>query len=889
MMRRNLKFFFVLTVLICSLCLGSSTMAMASDVLRATLKNGLQVVIVRNDLAPVVTTMVNYLVGSNEAPDGFPGMAHAQEHMMFRGSAGLSAAQLATMIAAMGGSFDADTQQTVTQYYLTVPKEDLDLALHIEAVRMEDVLDSQELWQEERGAIEQEVAQDYSNPLYLFHKRLLSNLFEATPYAHDALGTRPSFEATTGAMLKDFYNKWYAPNNAILVIVGDVDPESVLAAVRQLFEPIPSRPVPHRPEIHLQPLKSDHIRLKTDLPYSIAVVAYRLPGYDGPDYAAAQVLADILDSQRGTLYALVPEGKALEAGFNSSFLPKAGLGYAMAAFPRASEGAMMATKLKARIEDYVQKGFPPELVEAAKRREVADLEFQKNSVEGLAALWSLALAVEGRHSPSDDIEAIQTVTPADVNRVARTWLDNKTATVGLLIPKPAGAAVASRTFRGKESFAPKETKPVTLPDWAKEALIPPTLPRSTVNPTVSVLPNGLRLIVQPTNISRTICLYGQIKNNPDLQVPGGKEGVDDVLDNLFSYGTLTLDRLAFQKALDDIAANLSAGTSFSLEVLTDQFDRGMELLADNLFHPALPEQAFQVVRKETTGLVAGRLKSPAHLARRAIRKGLYPKGDPALRQPTPKSIGSLTLKDVKSYYQKVFRPDLTTVVVMGNITPERARSSVEKYFGEWKAKGPKPETDLPPVPLNKSSSATVPDPSRVQDLVILAQTLALNRSNPDYYLLQVGNHVLSGAFYATRLYHDLREVAGLVYSVESMLDVRKTRGFFEVTFACDPPNVSKARTMLEENLKKMQTTPVTPAELQQAKTLLIREIPLSEASTASIGQRLLALSVHDLPLDEPTRAAKRYLQVTADQVRDAFAKWIRPGSFVQVSLGPQPR
>jgi zinc protease len=889
MMRRNLKFFFVLTVLICSLCLGSSTMAMASDVLRATLKNGLQVVIVRNDLAPVVTTMVNYLVGSNEAPDGFPGMAHAQEHMMFRGSAGLSAAQLATMIAAMGGSFDADTQQTVTQYYLTVPKEDLDLALHIEAVRMEDVLDSQELWQEERGAIEQEVAQDYSNPLYLFHKRLLSNLFEATPYAHDALGTRPSFEATTGAMLKDFYNKWYAPNNAILVIVGDVDPESVLAAVRQLFEPIPSRPVPHRPEIHLQPLKSDHIRLKTDLPYSIAVVAYRLPGYDSPDYAAAQVLADILDSQRGTLYALVPEGKALEAGFNSSFLPKAGLGYAMAAFPRASEGAMMATKLKARIEDYVQKGFPPELVEAAKRREVADLEFQKNSVEGLAALWSLALAVEGRHSPSDDIEAIQTVTPADVNRVARTWLDNKTATVGLLIPKPAGAAVASRTFRGKESFAPKETKPVTLPDWAKEALIPPTLPRSTVNPTVSVLPNGLRLIVQPTNISRTICLYGQIKNNPDLQVPGGKEGVDDVLDNLFSYGTLTLDRLAFQKALDDIAANLSAGTSFSLEVLTDQFDRGMELLADNLFHPALPEQAFQVVRKETTGLVAGRLKSPAHLARRAIRKGLYPKGDPALRQPTPKSIGSLTLKDVKSYYQKVFRPDLTTVVVMGNITPERARSSVEKYFGEWKAKGPKPETDLPPVPLNKSSSATVPDPSRVQDLVILAQTLALNRSNPDYYLLQVGNHVLSGAFYATRLYHDLREVAGLVYSVESMLDVRKTRGFFEVTFACDPPNVSKARTMLEENLKKMQTTPVTPAELQQAKTLLIREIPLSEASTASIGQRLLALSVHDLPLDEPTRAAKRYLQVTADQVRDAFAKWIRPGSFVQVSLGPQPR
>jgi zinc protease len=887
-MRRILSFFFTLMILISSLCLGASTMAMASDVLRATLKNGLQVVIVRNDLAPVVTTLVNYLVGSNEAPDGYPGMAHAQEHMMFRGSPGLSAAQLATLIAAMGGSFDADTQETVTQYYFTVPKEDLDVALHVEAVRMGDVLDSQELWQEERGAIEQEVAQDYSNPLYLFSKQLLSNLFEATPYAHDALGTRPSFEATTGTMLKDFYNKWYAPNNAILVIVGDVDPESVLSTVRQLFEPIPSRPVPTRPEIRLQPLKPGHIQLETDLAYTIGVVAYRLPGYDSPDYAAAQVLADILDSQRGNLYALVPEGKALDAGFNTSFFPKAGLGYAMASFPREGNGENMVSELKRRIEDYLQKGFPSDLVDAAKRREVADLEFQKNSVEGLAALWSMALAVEGRHSPNDDVEAIQRVTPADVSRVARTWLDNKTATVGLLVPKPAGAAVASRTFRGKESFAPKATKPVTLPDWAKKALIPPALPKSTVNPTVSVLPNGLRLIIQPTNISRTICLYGQIKNNPDLQVPRGKEGVDEVLGNLFSYGTTTLDRLAFQKGLDDIAANLSAGTTFSLEVLEAQFDRGMQLLADNLFHPALPEQAFQVVQKETTSLVAGRLQSPAHLARRALRTGLYPKGDPALRQPTPKSIGSLTLKDVRSYYEKVFRPDLTTVVVIGNITPERARSSVEKYFGEWKAKGPKPETDLPSVPLNKPSSASVPDPSRVQDLVILAQTLSLHRSNPDYYLLQVGNHVLSGAFYATRLYHDLREVAGLVYSVESFLDVRKTRGLFEVVFACDPPNVSKAKTMVEENLRKMQTTPVTPAELQQAKTLLIREIPLSEASTESIGQKLLALSVHGLPLDEPTRAAKRYLGVTADQVRDAFARWIRPRSFVQVSLGPNP-
>src|SRR5215469_11422321 len=169
-------------------------------VLRATLKNGLRVVIVRNSLAPAVTTEMNYLVGSNEAPDGFPGTAHALEHMMFRGSPGLSKDQLSNLIAAMGGHFNATTQQTVTQYFFTVPSSDLDIALQIEASRMRGLINSEALWEKERGALEQEVAQDLSDPQYMFYSRLLSVIFAGTPYAHDALGTRQSFQKTTGKM-----------------------------------------------------------------------------------------------------------------------------------------------------------------------------------------------------------------------------------------------------------------------------------------------------------------------------------------------------------------------------------------------------------------------------------------------------------------------------------------------------------------------------------------------------------------------------------------------------------------------------------------------------------------------------------------------------------------
>ncbi len=859
-----------------------------AKVLRATLSNGLRVVIIRNTLAPVVSTQVNYLVGSNESPEGFPGMAHAQEHMMFRGSPGLSAAQLAHIMALMGGNFNAVTQQTVTQYLFAVPKDSLDVALNVEAVRMRDVLDTQELWEEERGALEQEVAQDISNPEYVFFTQLLSSMFAGTPYAHDALGTRPSFQKTTGAMLKAFYNRWYGPNNAILVVAGDVDPKETLAKIRSLFEQIPPRPVPPRAGIPLQPLKPAVITLTTDLPYGLAIVAYRLPGFDSPDFAAGQILADVLDNRRSSLAGLVPEGKALFTEFNGESFPQASYGYASAAFPYDGDGAALVDVIKRSIAEYHKNGVPADLVEASKRREIAEAEFLQNSIEGLATAWSQALAVEGRSSPEDDIAAIKRVTVDDVNRVLKTYLVNDVAITAVLTPRPSGRPVTARKPGDKESFAPKETRPVELPSWAKKSAKIPPIPTSRINPVVFSLPNGIRLIVQPENLSATVSVFGQIRNHADLEEPEGKEGVAEVLESLFSYGTMSLDRIAFLKAQDDIGADIAAGSHFSLKVLSDNFERGMKLLADNLLHPALPADFFPIVQAEILNKVQGQLQSPAYLSQRALQEALYPQGDPVLRKASPEAVRSLLLKDVVSFYAKAFRPDMTTIVVVGRVTPEQTKTVVEKYFGSWKTHGPKPDTGLPRVPLNKPSAVVVHDASRVQDQVTLAEIIGISRTHPDYYKLQLGNHVLSGAFYATRLYRDLREKTGLVYTVESFLEARQSRALFGVFFACDPQNVSRARILVDHNLKKLQSTTVTPEELERAKILLIHRVPLSESSVDAIGEGLLSRSIEDLPLDEPVRSAEQYVKITAEQIRKAFAKWIRLDDFAQVIVGPNP-
>lgn len=860
------------------------------NITRATLNNGLRVVIIRNPLAPVVTVEENYLAGGNETPSGFPGMAHAQEHMAFRGCEGISADQTAAIYAQLGGLNNADTQQNVTQYFTTVPAADLDIALRIDAACMRNIQDAEEEWAHERGAIEQEVARDLSNPTYKFISRLNEDMFTNTPYAHDALGTKESFDATTGDMLKKFSKDWYAPNNALLVVVGDVDPKAAMAQITQFYGSIPKRPLPRRPQVDLKPVKSETISLDSNLPYVLAFIAYRMPGSQSVDYAATRILSDVLASQRGDLYALVPQGKALAAEFGlAETYPLASVGYALTALPAAGDGTASVDKMKKIIADYADHGMPAELVDAAKRAEIASAEFQRNSIPGLASVWSQALAADGRNSPDDDVAAIRAVKLADVNRVAKQYLREQNSVIGILKPVPSGGPVSSKGFGGDEKLTSAPTKPVELPAWAANRLSGVEVPKSEMTAADMKLANGLRLIVKPVKTRPTVTVLGNVRHEPNLETPPGKDGAADVLEELFSYGTQSLDRLAFQKALDDIAANETAGFNFSVRILKNDFSRGVELLADNELNPALPAEAFEIVKQQTGEFVKGNLQSPGYRARRAVTEGLLPAGDPGLREVTPKTVEAITLDDLKQYHARTIRPDLTTIVVIGDVTPDEARTVIEKWFGSWKGSGAQPNVTLPPVPANKVSAVTVPDPSELQDNVTLAEELEMNRYNPDYYALDLGNHVLGGGFYATRLYHDLRQVTGYVYNVDVRFEAARSRATYAVTYACDPKNSSKAEALIARDLADMQTGQVTPGELQQAKALLLRQIPLREASEDAVANGLLARAQMDLPLDEPIRAARQYFDLTAEQVQAAFQRWIRPTGFIQVVRGPAPQ
>ena len=861
----------------------------ADDVTRATLANGLQVVVVRDPLAPVVTTMLNYKAGSNE--QHYDGQAHALEHMMFRGASSLSESQLSDISELLGGNYDADTQSEVTQYFFTAPSQYLDLVLRMEASRMRGALLNQKEWNIEKGAITQEVTQDYSSPLRRLFQDVQTSLYAGSPYAKNGLGTQEGFaHVIDAAKLRSFYNAWYHPNNAVFVIAGDVDGPSTLAAVRKYFGAFPSAKLPARPTVHLQPLTSKTISVASDQPVTIVGLAFRFPGWESKDYAATQVLQSALNNQRADLYGLVASGAVLYAGLQQLDSHAQASGTVLfGVIPASAKPKVAIDAVRGVIERYMKNGVPADLIEVAKRRAVADAEYKANSIEDLAQEWSDAVAVEGKSSPDSDLAELNAVTPDDVNRVLRTYVDFNRMIVAEAVPKNLG-----KTSANPPQPPAAENAKVTilhhdpLPAWAIEAFKNVQVPAASTAPVDTTLSNGMRLIVVPEHVSHTVVVSGSINANEAIQAPKDVQGVADITSSLLSFGTTTYDRIAYRKALDDIAAEVEGGTDFSLTTLSDQFDRGVALLADEELHPAFPASAFATIQQQEVQALQGGMTTPDFLFQVALNKALYPPDDPAQLTATPQSAGAVTMESLKKWYADAYRPDMTTVVVVGDVTPEAAKATFEKYFGAWSATGAKPDVFLPAVPPNKPADVVVPDSSRIQSQVQLVQTNGLTRGDADWPAMAVANAAF-GASATSILFHDVRDVHGLVYGIYSQLSARKHRGTFSIQFSSDPQKIRAAQSLALGDLNDLLRRGVGADDLARGKTMLVSEVPIREQSFNGIAGQLLSYAEYGLPLDQATIDARREVAASNSDIVAAVKKWIRPNDFVRLILGPGPK
>ncbi len=796
------------------------------------------------------------------------------------------------MPLALGGDFNAETSEMTTHFQFTVPAADLDSVLRIESDRMHGVLDLQSQWQNERGAIEQEVARDEAQPGSDFFSDASALAYKGTVYEHPGVGTKAAFDALTGPRLKAFWDRWYAPNNAVLVIAGDVDPAATLASVRAHFEAIPEKKIPEHQSAQFQPLKRTVIRRGTTLAYPLAAIGFRMPGLQDADFLASFVLQGVLGADRGALHELGDDGLALDGEWTSMpYVKEAQLGFAVAALSPGSDPDAMVKKLESIMTNYRDHGVPRELFDSTKRRLIADQELSRNSITSLASDWADTIAVDREPSIAYEQELIGRVTLADVNRVAKRYLDVNHAVIGALTPS-AGAsqsAAPAPAGLGRENPLGKEPTVTHLPDWGNALVHDVAVPNTGLAPVQSKLANGITLIVQPETISDTVFVYGTVKTAPQLEEPLGQDGVARVVEGVYPYGTLSQDRESFQRSLDAIDTSINGGSSFGMQTTTRSFDRGVTLLAQNELQPRLDQDIFDVVKRRAVDQLQTELNSTHSVAVQQAALKLLPFNDPELRRPTVASVQGLSLEEAKAYYAKTMRPDLTTIVVVGNVTSAQARASIERAFGGWHAVGPTPVVDLPPVPLNPPGDVKIPLPSIHQDYVTLEELVLVPRSSPQYYPLLLGNTVLGGGSLGpeqSRLFRDIRQNAGLVYSIDSQFVSSGSRSHFLVEFACAQGNEPRIESMIDDELTQLRKEPIGDFELGLMKASVVRRVVLGDASASDIGETLLSDAVNGLPLDQTHIDAQHLLATDAHAIQAAFAANIHPENFVRTIEGP---
>ena len=856
-----------------------------AGIYQTRLANGLQVIAVEDRAAPVVHTEVFYRFGSLDETTGKTGLAHGLEHMMFRGTPSLSAGGLDDVMARVGGQMNGNTDYDYTAFQFDMPAGKLDVALQIEADRMQHAALRAADWSIEQRAVLTEIEGDYSSPFYNLLSRVRAAAFPGSPDARTPAGLVGDVEHARAEDLRKYYEEWFAPNNAALVIAGDIQHTTAFALAKRYFGAIPRRAVPAHAYAHPVAATGKTVESEFPFPFEVVDLAYAVPGDTEPGEPAISTLASLIPNQRGPFYqALVQSNIALDLSANADTQLRGGLMHVFIILNSGHTAAQAQQAFQNAMNAELQNGFSADLVDAAKRATLAERIFSGDSVSSLADLAGYTYGVVGERMADED-RRLASLTPADLLNAAKTYLATPNV-VGHLTPNdhpPSGSqksnAQVSDNFSGR---APNG--PIVEPAAIKAELRQPPDERAKIAPTEFTLANGLRVLVQPKTDRPTVYVQGDIASSPSF-APSGKEGIGRLASQLANFGSehYSFDRL--RKLGDDLGASIDLGERFSAQGMASDLPALLAALADGEEHPLFPDPWFDQERSQLANTVRSEQNLSSVLVDRVYLSRLLQPSDPALRVPTGSTVGSITRDDLLAYARTYWRPDLTTIAIVGDVTPQSAREALESTFGSWTAQGPRPTLERDAIPNAHGGHGFIT--TAAQQVYVQLGQPAVSRTNSDYDAFALLTEILGGpGYFESRLWQDLRQNRGLVYSVGGSLKADRWRGDLEITFNAAPQNVRKALSLVRENMQRLRDEPVSESELAQAKLRLVSESLLAEAGASGQLDQVLDIGVSGLPATYYQTLTARYQTITAAELQRVAREYLRPDKLIQVYAGP---
>lgn len=874
---------------------------------KTTLSNGLQLILVEDRRLPIVAVNIWYHVGpANEAP-GLRGFAHLFEHMMFSATRHIPRG-LADQLLEGAGATDSNgsTDYDRTNYYDTVPSNQLELALWVHADRMGyllDVLDQKALTNQQDVVRNERRQTVEGEPYGVVEEALAHAMFPKDhPYYSPIIGSHADIQAAKLEDVRQFFARYYGPNNASIVIAGDIDKVKTRALAERYFGGLRRSEPVARPSVTTPPITSERrvvVHDRVELP-RIYMGWLTPPAYQPGDIELA-VAAEILGGGKSSrLYKkLVYErqiAQEVDAAQNSYGITST---FVIDVIARNGVDARtLEAAIDAELAELREHGPSQREVERARNSlETALLSsIEKLGGDGLADQLNHYNQYTGDPGYlGKDIEQLRRVSPQDVQRVVRTYLarSSRAVVTGLpgspvLIDPPRPRAPRASKAAGKAVQGINTPEP-----WRARAPKPGPAPGFTLPQGETFrLANGL-MVLHHHNPALPLVSAQLLIKSGNAANPVTLPGLAGFTAQMLEEGTATRSAPQIADEIAQLGAFLDAGSgvdasSVSLLALRANFAPALDILADVVLHPAFPTAEVERQRASRVNDLIQQRDDPEAVAAVAAAGAFWgsrhPKGYGQLG--TEPAIRSVTREDLVNFWRRHYVPSNAALVVSGDVRLAELKALVESRFGAWQG-ADAPGGEPGGAEGSKARLVVVDEPGSGQTaLRVIGPGVA--RTTPDFAALQVMNGALGGMF-SSRLNNNLRETKGYTYGIYSGFRFDRTPGPFLIDSTVERAHTGASVREIIKEVEGMREAPLPAAELSSARDALLLSLPGQFETNADVGASLAELFVYGLPLDYYKGLPAQLRAVTAGQVQDVARKYLDPQQMKVIAVGDRKR
>ncbi len=849
-----------------------------------TLDNGLKVYLKPVPKSPVVTTMVAYKVGSADEDLDHTGLSHYLEHLMFKGTDKIMPGDIDRITFRNGGANNAYTDTDYTIFHFDFPYDRWEEALEIEADRMRNLrIDDKHEFQQEKGAVINELQRDEDEPWDLESKTILPALFgKDGPYGHPVIGLKQQVRDATAAVIKAHYDRWYHPNNASLVVCGGFDPDQALAKIKELFGPIPKAELPERKKLSTEKLKRPE-RLTMDSKFAVPrmLMAWNTVDSKSDDYPALTVLEALLNGRTSRLYKKLIEGdqvaSSVSASHNSGRYP-GWFEIDMELYDK-KDGDRAEKLVLDELKKLADQPVSDAELARVRRQLVSGAVFGRESVHALADSIAKGVTTNDLDWLKTVLPRILAVTPADLQRIVKTYLDPEKRVVLWSVPKGEGAS-------GRREPADGVDQPAHAGRSPRAAAVGGDFPLQDVKRVE--LPNGLTLLLYEDHRLPIITAQAEL-HRVNAYESDDKLGVSALTGLLLQESTKKHSGPEIADLIEGVGGSLELGAGGgTVRVLAPDRALGLGLLFECLTQPAFAKEDFTRQQQMLLSTLKDMETQPESVAERTFQAmvyGKHPRGRPAMG--TVKTVEALTPADCAAFHQKVFTPSNVTLAVVGDFDAKEVTDEVAKLTADWK------KTDLetpeyPKAEMPKEFTQKIISMPESAQLHFYIGHVGVRRDNPDYYKLLVMDYVLGvGPGFTDRLSARLRDREGLAYTVKGSItqSADLEPGAFVGYIGTDSDNFDRVKKEFLEELNRIRDTAPKPREVEDAKTYLVGSQSLRFSTSAEVAGQMLYVDRYHLGADYLQDYRKAVMAVTPEDVQAVAKKYLDPDHMVIVAAG----